>query len=333
MTKKYHLTGIGNAIVDVIAPGTDAFLEAHGITKGGMTLIDEERTRTLYNAMGKATEVSGGSAANTMAGFASFGGKGAYLGKVADDQLGGIFAHDMNAGGIHFSTPPLKGGPETARCLILVTPDAQRSMSTYLGACVEFGEDDVDDALIADSEMIYLEGYLFDKDAAKDAYLKATHIAQKNETKVALTLSDSFCVERHRVPFQRLVKDKVDILFANEAEILALYQHQRVEEAVGAIRGHCDIVVVTRGEKGSLILTPDKMITVPAHPVAHLVDTTGAGDQYAAGFLYGLSRNLSMEDCGRLGSLAAAEVISHIGPRPETSLADLAQQELGISRA
>lgn len=333
MTRKYQLTGIGNAIVDVIAPASDDFLNTHGIAKGSMTLIDTERTRSLYAALGPATEVSGGSAANTMAGFASLGGRGAYMGKVADDQLGQIFAHDMNAAGIHFSTPPLKGGAETARCLIAVTPDAQRSMSTYLGACVEFSEADVDEAIIRDSEMIYLEGYLFDKDTAKDAYMKATHLAHKNNVRVALTLSDSFCVERHRTAFQSLIRHNVDILFANEAEILALYQSARFEDAIGEASRHCNTLVVTRGAQGSVLVTDNGIIPVPAHPVEKLVDTTGAGDQYAAGFLFGLAQGLPYYQCGALGSLAAAEVIGHVGPRPETSLAALAEKELGIKSA
>jgi sugar/nucleoside kinase (ribokinase family) len=328
MTKKYELTGVGNAIVDVIASGTDEFLTTHDIPKGGMILIDEARTRTLYKAMGPGHEVSGGSAANTMAGFASFGGKGAFIGKVADDQLGGIFAHDMNAGGIHYATSPLKGGAETARCLIIVTPDAQRSMCTFLGASVEFNENDVDEKTIADSQIIYLEGYLFDKDGAKDAYMKTSRIAHASDTRVALTLSDAFCVERHRSGFQNLIKNDIDILFANESELMALHKSKTFDDAVAAVRGTCDIIAVTRSEKGSVIITGDTITQIPAHPIQKLVDTTGAGDQYAAGFLFGLVRNMPIEKCGALGSLAASEVISHIGPRPETSLAGLAKNVL-----
>ncbi|NBX65760.1 MAG: adenosine kinase [Proteobacteria bacterium] len=327
MPKTYELTGLGNAIVDVIANGTDDFLAKHGIIKGAMNLVDAERSKYLYDAIGTARQVSGGSAANTMAGFASLGGKGAYLGKVADDQLGEFFAHDMRAGGIHFDCTPLKNGPATARCMIIVTPDAQRSMNTYLGACVEFSEEDVDESLIADSKIIYLEGYLFDKPTAKMAYLKATKKARAAGTKVSLTLSDSFCVERHRADFQKLIADETDILFANEAEILAMYQTTSFEDAVKAVRGKCDVVAITRSEKGSVIVTATETIEVPVQPVAHVADTTGAGDQYAAGFLFGYARNMPLATCGALGSLAAAEVISHVGPRPETSLAQLAQQQ------
>ncbi len=325
MSKKYELTGLGNAIVDVIAPGTDEFLSEQGIVKGAMNLIDENRAKTLYSAIGPAHEVSGGSAGNTMAGFASLGGKGAYLGKVADDQLGAIFAHDMKASGIDFHYTPLKNGPETARCMIVVTPDAQRSMNTYLGACVEFSEADVDEKVIADSKVIYLEGYLFDKPTAKQAYLKATKAAHEAGTDVALTLSDSFCVERHRTDFQKLVENDTDILFANEAEIIALYQAPNLDVALEQVRPHCRIIAVTRSEKGCVIINGGETLEVPAHPVAKVVDTTGAGDQFAAGFLFGLVRGYDLYQCGELGCLAASEVISHVGPRPETALAQLAK--------
>jgi sugar/nucleoside kinase (ribokinase family) len=222
----------------------------------------------------------------------------------------------------------LKGGAETARCLIIVTPDAQRSMNTYLGACTEFSETDVDESVIAQSAIIYLEGYLFDKDAAKRAYLKATKAAHKNDTKVALSLSDSFCVNRHRADFQSFIKNDVDILFANEDELMALHESTRFDLAVNALRGQCDIVAVTRSEKGSVIITSDQTIEIPAHPVSKIVDTTGAGDQYAAGFLFGLARGMDLAKCGALGSLAASEVISHVGPRPLVSLADLAKSIL-----
>lgn len=323
MTKKYQLTGLGNAIVDVISTDSDQFLAEYGITKGAMTLIDEARSNALYAAMGPSREVSGGSAANTMAGFASFGGRGVYLGKVADDQLGEIFAHDTRSIGVHYATPPLKGGPSTARCLIIVTPDAQRSMNTYLGASVEFSESDVDADAIANSQYIYLEGYLFDKAPAKKAYQLATSIARKNGTKVSLTLSDSFCVERHRDDYLKLLHE-TDVLFANEAELLALYQTANFDDAVARARQECSILAVTRGAKGSLLVTKDQIIEVKAAPVAQLVDTTGAGDQYAAGVLYGLVNDMPLERCGQLGSIAAAEVISHVGPRPEVSLSKLA---------
>lgn len=328
MTNRYELTGLGNAIVDVIATGTDDFLRAQGIIKGAMNLVDDQRSRTLYDAIGVAREVSGGSAANTMAGFASFGGVGAYMGKVAADQLGEIFAHDMKAGGVHFATAPLKNGPETARCMIIVTDDAQRSMNTYLGACVEFDENDVDETLIRASSIIYLEGYLFDRDTAKRAYMKASHVAHSAGGQVALSLSDSFCVDRHRDDFKRLVEQETDILFANEAEIKALYQVKTFEEAVEAVRGSCDLAAITRSEKGSVIVAGDKTIEIKAHKHGKVVDTTGAGDQYAAGFLFGIARNMDLKMCGALGSLAAGEVISHVGPRPETLLAELAKSLL-----
>lgn len=328
MTKKYELCGLGNAIVDVIAAGSDDLLQNLDIQKGGMTLIDQQRAQKIYNAMGPGKETSGGSAANTMAGFASLGGKGAYMGKVADDQLGRIFAHDLKSVGIDFYCTPLKGGPETASCLIIVTPDAQRSMNTFLGACVEFSESDVDEQVIRDSKVIYLEGYLFDKDTAKAAYLKATKIAREAGTKVALTLSDAFCVERHRADFQKLVKNDVDILFANETEIMALYQSKSFDEAVAAVRGQCEVVAITRSEKGSVVLTADTLDAVPAVPVKQVIDTTGAGDQHAAGFLFGYVRGLALPRCAELGSLAASEVISHVGPRPEVSLAELMKEKL-----
>lgn len=332
-TDRYELTGLGNAIVDVIGTESDDFLNVQGITKGAMTLIDETRAQKLYTAIGPAKAVSGGSAANTLAGFASLGGYGAYLGKVANDQLGEIFAHDIKAIGVHFMTTPLRDGPKTARCIIVVTPDAQRSMSTYLGASVEFGEADVNEQIIRNSSMIYLEGYLFDKDPAKRAFLKAAHLAHGAGARVALTLSDSFCVERHRSDFTRLVEQETDVLFANENEIKALYQTKSFDDAVRAVRGHCDIAIITRSEKGSVVLQGDQTFEIKAAPVNKVVDTTGAGDQYAAGFLFGLARNLDIPTCGALGSLAAGEVISHVGPRPETSLAQLAKEKLGLKLA
>jgi sugar/nucleoside kinase (ribokinase family) len=325
--KKYDITGIGNAIVDVIATGTDDFLEKHGIIKGAMNLIDGERCTYLYNAIGNSTETSGGSGANTLAGFSSFGGKAAFIGKVANDSLGQTFAQDIRSIGVDFNTAPLAQGPATARCMIIVTPDAQRSMNTYLGASVEFAEHDVDENLIKNSDLLYLEGYLFDQKKAKNAYLQASKAAKASGTQVALTLSDSFCVERHRDDFQHLISNDTDILFANEAEILALYQTKSFEQAVQNIRGKCKTVAITRSEKGSVIVTADNIIEVPPHPVLKVVDTTGAGDQYAAGFLFGLARGKPLSICGALGSLAAAEVISHVGPRPEISLAVLAAEK------
>ncbi|HYD66104.1 adenosine kinase [Azospirillum sp.] len=319
----YDVTGIGNAIVDVIAHADDAFLAANGIEKGAMTLIDAARAEELYGRMGPGVEVSGGSAGNTMAGFASLGGRGAYVGKVCNDQLGSVFRHDITAAGVHFATDPLHGGAPTARCLILVTPDAQRSMNTYLGACVELGPEDIDEAMIAASQVTYLEGYLWDPPRAKEAFLKAAGAAHAAGRKVSLSLSDSFCVHRHHDEFLDLVANHVDILFANEHEIGALYGTDDIAVAVEAVKGHCEVAALTRSEKGAVIVAGGQVFEVPAAPVDRVVDTTGAGDLYAAGFLYGYTRGLAPAVCGRLGAIAAAEVISHVGARPEVSLAEL----------
>lgn len=329
MNTKFDLTTIGNALVDVLAPATEEFIAGqavHGMQKGGMTLIDEPRAVGLYALMNPGTEMSGGSAGNTIAGFASFGGKGAYIGKVADDQLGAVFKHDMIAQGVHFNTTPLVAGAATGRCLILVTPDGNRTMNTYLGAAVEFCAADVDAATVASSAVTYLEGYLFDRDPAKDAYRHAAKIAREAGRMVSLTLSDSFCVDRHRADFLDLVQNHTDILFANEAEITALFETGDFDAAIAAIRGQCALAAITRSEKGSVIVTPDDIITIKAEPVAKIVDTTGAGDQYAAGFLYGFTQGMELTSCGRLGSLAAAEIIGHMGPRPAMNYADFLQK-------
>ncbi|AWK86118.1 adenosine kinase [Azospirillum thermophilum] len=320
----YDVTGIGNAIVDVIAHADDAFLATNGIEKGAMTLIDTARAEELYGRMGPGIEVSGGSAGNTIAGVALLGAKAAYVGKVADDQLGQVFRHDIRASGVHFETAPLQGGAPTARCLILVTPDAQRSMNTYLGACVELGPEDIDEALIAASQVTYLEGYLWDPPRAKEAFRKAAGIAHANGRKVSLSLSDSFCVHRHHAEFVDLVEKHVDVLFANEHEIGALYGTDRFEDALEAVKRLGKVAALTRSEKGSVIVTNGSVVEVPAEPVEHVVDTTGAGDLYAAGFLYGFTRDLSPAVCGRLGAIAAGEVISHVGARPEADLRTLA---------
>jgi sugar/nucleoside kinase (ribokinase family) len=323
--RQIDVTGIGNAIVDVLAHADDAFLKAHGLAKGTMALIDEARAAELYAAMGQAVEVSGGSAANTLSGVASLGGHAAYIGKVREDQLGEVFSHDIRAVGVSFDTRPTRGGASTARCLILVTPDAQRTMNTYLGACRELGPDDLDEALIARSKVVYLEGYLWDPPAAKQAFLKASAIAAAAGRKVSLSLSDPFCVERHRAEFLELVDQHVDILFANEREICALYGAARLEDAVAAVRGRCELAVVTRSEHGSLVLAGEHMYEVPAEKVARVVDTTGAGDLFAAGFLYGYTQGRSPAECAKLGAICAAEVISHFGARPESSLRELVQ--------
>ncbi|MGQ9366278.1 adenosine kinase [Azospirillum sp. ST 5-10] len=319
----YDVTGIGNAIVDVIAHADDAFLAANGIDKGAMTLIDAARAEELYGRMGPGIEVSGGSAGNTMAGFASLGGTGAYIGKVCNDQLGTVFRHDIRSAGVHFATDPLHDGAPTARCLILVTPDAQRSMNTYLGACVELGPEDIDEALVAASRVTYMEGYLWDPPRAKEAFRKAAGIAHGAGRAVSLSLSDAFCVHRHHGEFFDLVENHVDVLFANEHEIGALYGTDRFEEALAAVRRLGKVAALTRSEKGAVVVAGGEVHEVPADPVAHVVDTTGAGDLYAAGFLYGYTRGLAPAVCGRLGAVAAAEIIGHVGARPEVSLAGL----------
>ncbi|HEY0522398.1 MAG TPA: adenosine kinase [Stellaceae bacterium] len=318
------VVGIGNAIVDVLAHADDAFIAGQGLAKGGMTLIDPDRADALYAAMGPGIEMSGGSAGNTMAGIASLGGTGAYIGKVRDDFLGKVFRHDITAIGVRFSTPDATDGPGTARCLILVTPDAQRTMCTYLGACVALGPDDVDEELIAKAQVTYLEGYLFDPPQAKAAFRKAAAAAHAAGRKVSLSLSDPFCVNRHRDEFLDLVAGHVDILFANEAEICALYRTDDFEKAAAAVRGHCEIAALTRSEKGSVVVTGSDTHVVPAAAVARVVDTTGAGDLYASGFLYGLTHGRDLPGCARLGGLCAAEIISHFGARPEEPLAALA---------
>lgn len=321
--------GIGNAIVDVIAQAEDAFLAKHDLPKGAMTLIDDDRASTLYGQMGPGVECSGGSAANTIAGIAALGGKGCFVGKVRDDQLGQVFAHDLRSLGVEFDTLPASDGAPTARCLVLVTPDAQRTMSTYLGACVGLGPDDVDDEQIARAKVTYLEGYLWDPDQAKEAFRKAMSAAHGAGRKVALSLSDPFCVDRYRHEFIDLAEHQVDILFANEAEITSLYQTADFDEALQHVRGHCEIAVLTRGPLGSVVVSGDEVHVIDPEPVANLVDTTGAGDLYAAGFLAGLTQGRDLHACGRMGSIAAAEIISHFGARPEAALRTLIDERLG----
>lgn len=326
MATEYGLTAIGNAIVDVLAHATDDFILSQaqkGMNPNTMNLIGAERAVELYDLMEQATEMSGGSAGNTMACFASFGGKGAYIGKVADDQLGRIFAHDTRAIGVHFDSLPLIGGAPTAQCLILVTPDAQRTMNTFLGACTQLTEGDVDETLIANSQVTYLEGYLFDEPKAKAAFFRAADLVRKHNRKLALTLSDPFCVVRYREEFKNLVQNHIDILFANEAELKELTEMSDLDKAIESIRNKCDIVAVTLGSQGSVIVTKDETIHVKAISPKELVDTTGAGDSYAAGFLFGYTEGKSLAECGRLGSLAASEVISHMGPRPLVPLKSL----------
>ena len=314
------VAGIGNAIVDVISHAPEAFLAAEGLAKGTMTLIDAAQADALYARMGAGIESSGGSAGNTMAGIAALGGRGAYIGKVRDDTLGMVFRHDITAVGVSFATPPATSGPGTARCLILVTPDGQRTMATYLGAAGDLGPEDIDPAVIGAAKITYLEGYLFDQPRAKEAFRKAAALAHATGRRVALTLSDPFCVDRHRADFRDLVSGDIDILFANEAEICSLYETQSFDAAAAAVRGHVEIAALTRSAAGSVIIAGDAVHRVSASPVARVVDTTGAGDLYAAGVLCGLTQGLPLPTCGTIGSLCAAEIISHVGARPESPL-------------
>ncbi|HEV8014527.1 MAG TPA: adenosine kinase [Stellaceae bacterium] len=318
------VVGIGNAIVDVLAQADDAFVQREQLAKGTMALIDEARAQALYAKMGSGIEASGGSAANTIAGVASLGGKAAYIGKVADDALGKVFARDLRATGVTYETAPLSGGPATARCLILVTPDAQRTMNTFLGASVEFQPGDIDRTLVASAQVTYLEGYLFDRPSAKEAFRQAAALAHQAGRKVSLTLSDPFCVDRHRADFRDLIRGHIDVLFANEAEIGSLYETKNFAEAAATIRNEAEIAVLTRSEKGAVVVTAKQQTEVAAAPVAKVVDTTGAGDLFAAGFLYGFTRGKDMAHCAKLGALCAAEIISHFGARPEAKLAELA---------
>lgn len=321
---------IGNAIVDVLVRANDATIERLGLDKGIMTLIDAERADDLYGQMGPAIEASGGSASNTAAGIASLGARAAYVGKVRNDQLGGIFSHDIRASGVLFDTPAATDGPPTARCLIFITPDAQRTMNTYLGACVNLGPGDIDPDLIGAAEVTYMEGYLWDRPEAKAAFLKAADIAHGAGRQVSLTLSDPFCVERHRDSFRELVSGHIDILFANEQEIMSLYQVAKFDAAVQQVRADCAVAALTRSEHGSVIVAGDAVHVIGAEPVAHVADTTGAGDQYAAGFLHGLTNGHDLAAAGRIGSIAAAEVIDHVGPRPQVRLADLVREALAV---
>jgi sugar/nucleoside kinase (ribokinase family) len=324
---RFDVLGIGNAIVDVIARAEDDFLLDHKMRKGTMALIDEAQAEALYEAMGPTVEVSGGSAANTIVGAASFGARTAFVGKVKNDPLGQVFTHDIRAAGVAFDTPPAADGSSTGRCYVLVTPDGERTLNTYLGAAQHLHPSDIDPEAVAASVVTYLEGYLWDPKNAKDAFLKAAKIAHDAQRLVALTLSDSFCVDRWRDEFLELIRaGTIDLLFANEAELHSLYQTADFDTAVAALREDARLAVVTRSEKGCLVVTRESTRAVHAMPVERVVDTTGAGDLFAAGFLFGLARKLATEDAARLGALAAAEVIQHLGARPETSLKGLAQE-------
>jgi sugar/nucleoside kinase (ribokinase family) len=320
---RFDVVGIGNALVDVIAQAPEAFLDENGLTKGWMDLIDTDRAVHLYRQLGSAVEMSGGSAANTMCGIASFGGRAAYVGKVGDDELGLVFGHDLLAVGVQFRAGAVDGEVPTGRCIIVVTPDAERTMNTYLGASSLLGVPDLDESAVADGKVLYMEGYLYDRDEAKAAFRHAAGVAHEAGRMVSLTLSDSFCVDRHRDDFLALVDDEVDLLFGNEAELISLYQTETFDEAVAQLRKHCEFAAVTVGASGSIIVTADELIEVAAVPVRKVVDTTGAGDLYAAGFLHGLTSGRPLHECGRLGSIAAGEVISHVGPRPLVELRTL----------
>jgi adenosine kinase len=325
---RYDLLGVGNAIVDVIAKTDDKFLVTYGMAKGSMTLIDEPRAKAIYDAMGTTTESSGGSAANTIVGAASLGARTAFIGKVKNDKLGGAFTHDIRANGVAFDVKPAADGPSSASCYILVTPDGERTMNTYLGAAQNLFAADIDEKTVADAAITYLEGYLWDPPHAKEAFVKAAGIAHKAGRKVALTLSDSFCVDRYRDEFLKLMRDKtVDILFANENELQSLYQTADFDTALEALRADIGLAVVTRSEKGCVVVQGPTTERVPAAPIKQMVDATGAGDLFAAGFLVGYSRGKDLRTSAQLGALAAAEVIQHVGARPLTPLKALAEAQ------
>lgn len=332
MPYRYDVLGIGNAIVDVIATCDEGFLVAESIEKGGMTLVDEGRAKQLYAAMGPAIEASGGSVANSMAGVASFGGRASFIGKVHADQLGEVFVHDMRAVGVACEFEGSPTGPATARSLILVTPDAQRSMSTFLGISSLLEPADIDPRMVRDARILFCEGYLWDVESAKRAIRYAMDTAIDAGNRVALSLSDTFCVDRHHREFRELVAGPVDTVFANRAELLRLYETEDLETAFAALGQDVRLGCVTLGTRGSLLIDDGRQIKIPAFEVGQVVDTTGAGDQYAAGVLFGLSQGLALETCGRLGSLAAAEVISHVGPRPLTPLRDLSLDDVRVDR-
>jgi sugar/nucleoside kinase (ribokinase family) len=320
---RHDVVGIGNALVDVIAQADDEFLQRFELVKGWMALIETNRAVELYEALDGAVEMSGGSAANTMCGVASFGGRAAYVGKVNDDDLGQVFGHDMRAVGVRFAGGGVDHGTPTGRSIIVVTPDAERTMNTYLGVSSFLGVGDVDVELVATSSVLYMEGYLYDRDDAKEAFRHAAAIAHEHGRTVSLTLSDSFCVDRHRADFRSLVRDRVDLLFGNREELLSLYEVDSFEAAVAALRDECELAAITIGAEGCVVVTPDEVQHVPAVPVERVIDTTGAGDLFAAGFLHGITTDRELAECARLGAIAAAEVISHVGPRPLVELRTL----------
>lgn len=326
----YDVVAIGNAIVDVMTRISDAFLEERDLIKGSMNLISAEQAGILYRQIDPERECSGGSAANTVVGIASLGGTPAFIGKVHADELGKVFRRDIGVSGVEFFTPPMFEGPSTARCIVLVTPDAQRTMNTYLGACTKLSPEDIDADLIKASKVTYLEGYLWDENNAKKAMTYACEVAKSFDRKVALTLSDSFCVERHRDEFLALIKSHVDLLFANEKEIKSLYQTDNFDEIIAKVKKDCEITAITRQEKGSVVISGMISTYIDAEEVKEVVDTTGAGDLYAAGFLYGYGRDYDLGICGRIGGITAAEIITHYGARPEVSLKGLIRKKLGL---
>jgi len=330
---RFDVLGMGNAIVDILARAEDDFLVEQKLVKGTMRLVDLEESNRLYSVIGPAIEASGGSAGNTVAGVASLGGRCAFVGKVADDELGRVYTHDIRSIGAHFEIAPLVGGLPTARCVILITPDGERTMNTYLGACHLLGPDDVDGDVVASTAITYFEGFLWDAPSARDAFLKAAKIAHSAGRQVSMTLSDPFCVDRFRPEFLRMVRDgTIDIVFANEVEVKSLYQTSSFSAALDALRADCRLAAVTVGAEGSYVVSPDGIEHVPATTVERVIDTTGAGDLYAAGFLYAVARGLDLTTAAALGALAGGEVISHVGPRPATSLIDLARQDGFILR-
>jgi sugar/nucleoside kinase (ribokinase family) len=326
---RFDVVGVGNAIVDVLAHADDDFIKQNQLVKGAMGLVDAEQASRLYDKMGAGVECSGGSAANTIAAIASLGGSAAFIGKIADDQLGAVFRHDMRSLGAAFETPPSKGGAPTAQCLVLVTPDAQRTMQTYLGACVELGPEDIDKEMVASAKVTYLEGYLWDPESAKAAFVLAAKTAHEAGRMVSLSLSDSFCVDRHRDEFLDFVSSHVDILFANEDEIMSLYRVATFDEALHKVPEHCKIAVLTRSENGSVVVSGSEIHIIDAHAVSQVVDTTGAGDSFAAGFLFGLTQEKPLDVCAQIGGIIAAEVISHMGARPDVSFKELIERKLG----
>ncbi len=320
MTHKFDVLGIGNAIVDILVNVEDDFLSAHEIPRGSMQLVDEETSNGLYDQLGAAIECSGGSAANTIAGLASLGSRTAYIGKIKDDQLGHVFDHDINSLGIEFTTEKDTSGVSTARCLVMVSPDAERTMCTYLGACVNLMEKDIDEDQVAGAAVTYMEGYLWDPEHAKAAFRKAMKLAHNAGRKTSISLSDSFCVGRHRQEFLHLAEHEIDILFANEEELLMLYDTRDISHALKAVQKHCEVAAITRGAAGCTIVSTDEIIDINGYQVSDLVDTTGAGDLFAAGFLHGYPRQTELLTCGRMGNLVASEVITHMGARPDVSL-------------